>query len=97
MEKRILSKTAPQHGGRVARNVCFSNWKTEVVRLLVSLLHSFVRRSQHVPARMARKCCFSLWESIMCTKLAFHAQVREAQAAFGKAWRKPAQSKVLLS
>jgi hypothetical protein len=33
----------------------------------------------------------------MCTKLAFHAQVREAQAAFGKAWRKPAQSKVLLS
>ena len=23
MEKRILSKTAPQHGGRVARNVCF--------------------------------------------------------------------------
>ena len=46
--------------------------------LLLSLLHSFARKSRHAAERMARKSALSLWESRMCNKLASQAQAREA-------------------
>ena len=59
MEKRLLCKTVLRHGGRVARNVCFPNGKRKFCSSPLSLLHSSTRRSQHVPARMAREWwCF---------------------------------------
>ena len=33
MEKRVFCKTVLRHGGRVARNVCFPNGKTAVLRI----------------------------------------------------------------
>ena len=33
MEKRLFCKTVLRHGGRVARNVCFPNGKTAVLRI----------------------------------------------------------------
>ena len=45
MEKRLLCKTVLRHGGRVARNVCFPNGKTAVLRIApfaAPLLHAKV-------------------------------------------------------
>ena len=58
IEKRLLCKTVLRHGGRVARNVCFPNGTCKCCSSLLSLLHSFTRRSRHVPARMAREWWF---------------------------------------
>jgi hypothetical protein len=45
MEKRVFCKTVLRHGGRVARNVCFPNGKTAVLRIApfaAPLLHAKV-------------------------------------------------------
>ena len=89
IERRKLSKTKLRHGALSRGMWTFQTRKQWFYALLLSLLHSFARKSRHAAECMARTCGFSLQESSMCNKLVSHAQAREA--------RELAQSKVLLS